>query len=273
MIIDLHTHSDASDGSLTPDALLRLAEDNNVDVLSITDHDTLAAYERISTTIPHSIQIIHGIEFSTRWAGYGIHVVGLKVDPGNATLQHGIKLQRVAREKRAQSIAARLTKLGIADPLPAVAKLANGAEIGRPHFARHLVNTGVVKDVATAFRKYLGAGKAGDIKSGWASLSDVVAWIIAADGIAVLAHPTKYRLTMTKLKALLDDFVAAGGGAIEVVCGQQEAAVTRRMATLARDFDLAASVGSDFHHPGLAWSRPGHCSKLPSDILKVWDTW
>lgn len=273
MIFDLHTHSDASDGSLTSSELLSLAAENNVDVLSITDHDTVSGYDRITDDSAGTITLIAGIELSTIWSGRGIHVVGLNIDPASSKLCHGIERQQSARLARAKTIAQRLTKLGIDDSFDAVQILANGSGIGRPHFARHLVNIGMVKDVATAFRKYLGAGKLGDVNAGWASLDEVVSWVDSAGGIAVLAHPAKYNLTTTKLRLLLDDFVAAGGRAIEVVSGQQDPSVTHRIASLAKDFGLAASSGSDFHHPGLTWSAPGRFAELPGDIPKVWDWW
>lgn len=273
MIFDLHTHSDASDGSLPARELLILAAENNVDVLSITDHDTVAAYERIDSGCPPSLTLIPGIELSTTWSGRGVHVVGLNIDPSNLQIRRGIEQQQSARQKRAEKIAGRLTKIGIDDSLNEVQTMANGAGIGRPHFARFLVDAGIVKDTATAFRKYLGAGKLGDVKSGWASLETVVSWIQSAGGHAVLAHPAKYKLTTTKLRLLLADFAAVGGSGIEVVSGRQEQNVTRRIAALARDFDLLASTGSDFHHPGLAWSTPGCCPELPDDLRKVWDSW
>lgn len=273
MIYDLHTHTDASDGSLAPDDLLALAAKNNIGVLSITDHDTVNAYERISSPAPGAPALIPGIELSTTWSGRGIHIVGLNIDPASEQLRRGIAKQQSARIVRAKTIAKRLTRLGIDNPFDAVSEIAGPAGIGRPHFARFLVNTGVVKDIATAFRKHLGNGKAGDVKNGWATLAEVVHWIRSAGGEAVLAHPAKYKLTVTKLRCLLEEFVSAGGRAIEVVSGQQDAATTARLANLAVDFELAASIGSDFHHPELTWSAPGRFSAMPANLEPVWDLW
>ncbi len=273
MIVDLHTHSDASDGCLAPQALLALAAQNRVDVVSITDHDTTAAYPRLGGDPPSGMQLVAGIELSTTWAGRGIHVVGLNIDPVNPVLQRDIARQQAARRARAETIAARLAKLGVADAMAGARRSADGAGIGRPHFARHLVEIGFVKDTASAFRKYLGAGKPGDVRANWAPLADVVRSIESAGGTAVLAHPAKYGLTTTKLRLLLEEFVAVGGRAIEVVCGSQTPAVTRRIADLARDFGLAASSGSDFHGPETAWSSPGRTAALPRDIEKVWELW
>lgn len=271
MTIDLHCHTTASDGALAPSVLLERALANGVTQLAITDHDTLAGYDLLGSQ--DKLTLIPGIELSTRWRKIGVHIVGLNVDPANPVLRQGIERQLEAREKRARKIANRLTKLGIDDPLPAVREIANNGNIGRPHFAQHLVDIGLVKDQRQAFRKYLGAGKAGDIRESWADFEDVIGWINHADGIAVLAHPAHYNLTMTKLRELLRDFTAAGGRAIEVVSGRQEPQVGRRMAGLADEFDLLASVGSDFHKPGLAWAELGRCAALPDGCRPVWKAW
>ncbi|MDX1517502.1 MAG: PHP domain-containing protein [Woeseiaceae bacterium] len=273
MIYDLHTHTSASDGSLAPAELLAHAAGCGVDVLSITDHDTVAAYDLLGKLPPGSPTLVPGIELSTTWAGRGVHIVGLNIDPGSTVLRAGIAAQQAARNERAETIARRLEKLGFGDARADVADAAAGSGVGRPHFARYLVNNGYVKDVATAFRKYLGDGKAGDVRSGWATLEDVIRWIRAAGGSAVLAHPAKYRLTRTKLCALIEDFVSAGGVAIEVVSGPQEPGVTRRLGALAADYGLAVSAGSDFHHPASTWSAPGRFPKMPDGLRPVWDLW
>lgn len=273
VIHDLHTHTTASDGSLSPLELLAHAADCGVDVLSITDHDTVTAYERLGDAPAGSPAIVPGIELSTTWSGRGVHIVGLNIDPANGVLLGGIAAQQAARTARAEIIARRLQKLGFGHAGSEVAAMAGDSGVGRPHFARYLVDNGHVKNVATAFRKYLGDGKPGDVRSGWASMNDVIRWIRAAGGTAVLAHPAKYRLTRTKLCALIEDFKAAGGVAIEVVSGQQEASVTRRLSILAADYGLAASSGSDFHHRSSTWSAPGHFSTLPDTLRPVWDLW
>lgn len=273
VIYDLHTHTTASDGSLSPLALVAHAGECGVDVLSITDHDTVAAYEQLGDPPAGSPEIVPGIELSTTWAGRGVHIVGLNIDPANAVLCAGIAAQQAARAARAETIALRLEKLGFGHAGSEVAAMAGDSCVGRPHFARYLVDNGHVKDIATAFRKYLGDGKPGDVRSGWASLEDVIRWIRTAGGNAVLAHPAKYRLTRTKLCALIEDFRAAGGAAIEVVSGQQESRVTLRLGALADDYGLAASSGSDFHHPSSTWSAPGRFSTMPGTLRPVWDLW
>ena len=262
-----------SDGSLAPVDLLRLAEAHAVDVLAITDHDTVGAYTGLHELNNTAVHLIPGIELSTTWRNNGIHIVGLNIDPLNSVLTAGINKQQQARSERAEIIAERLTRLGIDNPYDDVKSLAGDAPIGRPHFAQHLVNIGKVADLQKAFRKYLGAGKIGDIRQGWASMPDVIDWIAAAGGVAVLAHPAKYKFTTTKLRAMLEDFKDYGGRAMEVVSGHQQPALTRRLADMASDFDLLASTGSDFHHPANKWSRPGGFSTLPDQIETVWDAW
>lgn len=272
MIYDLHTHTTASDGALTPTELVALAGAQQVDCLAITDHDTVNGFAEIGANDLQGVRLIVGIELSTSWQGHGIHIIGLNIDPLNPVLAQGIDEQQNARQSRAAMIAQRLAKTGIENPLAAVQKIAGDSMIGRPHFARHLVEIGHVKDIQTAFRKYLGNGKIGDVKQCWAALPDVVSWITAAGGTPVLAHPTKYGMTWTKMRALVDDFADCGGQAIEVVCGSQEQVTTRKLAIIANDFNLAASCGSDFHQAS-AWSAPGKFQPLPDSVRKVWDTW
>ena len=272
VIYDLHSHSSASDGSLEPAALLRHAADSGVDVLAITDHDTLAAYDRIDTTVARP-RVVAGIELSTSWRNIGVHIVGLNVDPASPTLRRGVRRQQRSRDARARSIAQRLRSKGLPHMLDAVLQIAGGDPVGRPHFAEYLVSAGIARDTRAAFRKYLGAGKAGDVRHHWAALPEVVRWIVRSGGTAVLAHPAKYRLTQTKLRALAADFRGAGGTAIEVVCGQQSFNTTTRLARLASDLGLAASCGSDFHDGDNCWSRPGRFPPLPDDVQPVWETW
>ena len=271
MRIDLHTHTTASDGELSPSALLARACEQGLTHIAITDHDTVAAYSEL--IVPAGLTVIPGIEFSSRWRTIGVHIVGLNLDLTRPVLARAVAEQQAVRSDRAKTIAERLVKLGIDDPLPAVTALAGGSNIGRPHFARHLVATGKVKNVRAAFKKYLGAGKPGDVKQTWAPIEDVVRWINDAGGVAVLAHPAHYRLTQSKLRELTTDFAAAGGSAIEVVSGSQENAVTRKLAGLCVDFELYASVGSDFHRPDARWAELGRFASLPDTCQPVWELW
>ncbi|MGB5579777.1 MAG: PHP domain-containing protein, partial [Woeseia sp.] len=230
MKFDLHTHTNASDGELQPAELVARACQRGVTHLAITDHDTLRAYD--SLDCPAELTLITGIELSTRWRKRGIHIVGLNLARDNADLNDGIARQQIGRKQRARKIADRLVKAGLPDLFDAVTTRAGNSNIGRPHFAQELVAAGHVRDVATAFKKYLGDNKLGDVRESWADMPEVIRWIRSAGGVAVLAHPAHYKLTRSKLCELLEDFIAAGGAAIEVISGRQDAKETRRLAGL-----------------------------------------
>ena len=270
MKVDLHTHTTASDGALAPADLVRAAVSEGVGLLSITDHDTLAAYDAVEHVT--GLELVTGIELSSQWAGRTIHVVGLNVDRDSDASRNAVRRQQHARRERAVRIAERLGRHGLDVDIDRVTARANGGSVGRPHFAAELVESGRVKDFRTAFRKYLGAGKPGDVKTDWPELGSVVGWIRAAGGTAVLAHPAKYDMTRTKLRCLVTDFVVAGGGSIEIVCGQQHRDVASYLADVARAFDLSVSLGSDFHAPA-PWSRPGVDAELAAGLTPVWATW
>ena len=269
MNVDLHCHTNLSDGSLSPHELVQLAVEREIDILSITDHDNIDCYTEI-TASNDRLKLISGIEFSTTWRNIGVHIVGLNMDLNNAELLEGIRFQSVAREKRAVLIDKKLHDLGFKDCLEGAKRFSSGRQVGRPHFAQHLVDIGAVSNMQQAFKRYLGAGKAGDIKQQWASLGEVIAWIRGAGGIAVLAHPTKYKMTRTKLCLLLEDFVELGGEAMEVISGTQTVSETQSMARLCKQYNLLASRGSDFHAPGQPWAALGMASELPADCIPVW---
>lgn len=268
--VDLHTHTTCSDGRLTPGELLQAASAAEVGLVSITDHDSVSAYERLAA-VPPGLVLIPGIELSTQWQGRGIHVLGLGIDPEDPGLRKGVQLQSAARRERAVEIGRRLARKGIRGSFEASCELAGSEHVGRLHFARYLVETGQVDDLQQAFKKYLGDGKAGDVKTGWADLERVIGWIRGSGGIAVLAHPLKYRLTRTRLRRLLTAFRKSGGRGLEVVSGQQQPFETKDMATLANEFGLLASCGSDFHEPGKRWAELGRVAPLPTGCEAVWN--
>lgn len=274
MIVDLHCHSNVSDGQLTPDALVRYADSKGIGILAITDHDsTKGIPAALSVARMLGIDLIPGIELSSQWRGVGVHVVGLGVDIEHRVMKKAVERQSARRQTRARDIGARLAKLGIEDSFDGAARLAGESQIGRPHFAQYLVEQGVVKDLASAYKKYLGAGKAGDIKSHWPALEEVVDWIVSAGGYAVLAHPAKYKLTRMKLRALCGEFREAGGQALEVVSGMQDKAVTQWHEQLCSEFNLYASCGSDFHGPATRWSDLGKMVPLPDSCRPIWSIW
>jgi predicted metal-dependent phosphoesterase TrpH len=270
MLFDLHSHTTFSDGVLTPCELVSRAVENGVDVLAITDHDTLDAYR--DTPLQHdNIRLIAGIELSTQWGNTGIHVLGLNIDLDSDSIIAAANSQSEARLRRARRIGENLQKKGVDGAFDGALKLSNGTYIGRPHFAQHLVNIGKVDSISAAFRKYMGDGKAGDVKQQWAALPKIIAWIRDANGIAVLAHPLKYKLTRTRLKRLLDSFTDAGGQGMEVVSGQQLPQQTNDMAQLCEQRKLLASCGSDFHMPGRHWAELGKFAPLPGSVTPVWE--
>lgn len=269
MIYDLHTHSHFSDGTLSPAELVQRAVENEVDVLAITDHDCIdACHADVATG--SGIRLVHGIELSTQWESTGIHVVGLDFDPHSEIIRQAAEQQSAARRQRAEQIAERLEKQGIADALDGATAHASGSYLGRPHFAQHIVATGKAKNLQAAFKQYLAAGKAGDVKHHWADLAQTIAWIRAAKGVPVLAHPLKYSLTRSKLKRLLQAFKSLGGQGVEVVSGQQTPDQTHRMGALCHELQLLASCGSDFHSPGSLWAELGRFPPLPAGLTPVW---
>ncbi len=270
MIYDLHTHSNFSDGALSPADLVQRALEKRVDVLAITDHDTIAACQA-DAAAGRKIRLIHGIELSTQWENTGIHVVGLNFDADSAAIQQAAELQTAARRLRAEQIAGKLEKQGIANALAGAEAFAPGGYLGRPHFARHIVAIGKARNLQAAFKQYLAAGTVGDVKKTWASLDQVIEWIRAAQGIPVLAHPLKYSLTRSKLQRLLQTFRQLGGLGMEVVSGQQTPDQTRHMGALCRETGLLASCGSDFHSPETHWAELGRFQPLPGDLKPVWD--
>ena len=272
MLADLHTHSHVSDGELSPAELLQRARSQQVELLAITDHDTIDGYLALADA-EASPQLVAGVEFSCVWSKMLVHIVGLNFDPAQPTLVAGLACQHRARSERGQLIGERLAKLGFAGAYEGAAGYAGAGQIGRPHFARFLCEQGHVKNFEQAFKKYLGAGKPGDVKTLWPAMTEVVDWIVAAGGTAVIAHPLRYRMTATKLRALIKDFKAAGGQGIELISGRPEAQAVHTMTHLCAQFELLASVGSDFHRPGAAWSELGCSGLLPDQVRPVWSVW
>ena len=272
---DLHCHSTASDGVLTPEAVVRRAATNGVGVLALTDHDDVAGLAQAGqAACEHRIRFVPGVEVSITWGGITLHIVGLGIDPGNATLATSLEQVRSSRERRAAKIAAQLDSLGIAGSLAgAYGYAANPRLIGRTHFARFLVEQGIARDVATVFKHYLVRGKPGYVPNQWADLADAVAAIRASGGRAVVAHPGRYQLSRAELRQFLDEFKRAGGEGIEVVTGSHSQAQYAEFARLAREFGFLASRGSDFHDPDESLIDLGKLPPLPDDLKPVWHDW
>jgi predicted metal-dependent phosphoesterase TrpH len=273
MRVDLHTHTSASDGTLPPEQLVEQAHQAGVELLAITDHDSVAAFAALEVNQTHPLTLIPGTEISSYWGKMCVHILGLNVDIRNPVLSSGLAKHQQSRIERAKIIAQRLEKMGFADVLAGTYRIAGDAVIGRLHFAQYLVEIGAAKNYAGAFKKYLGNGKAGDVKSDWGTMSDAIDWISQAGGQAVLAHPAKYKLTHRKVEQLVTDFAQSGGHAIEVVSGMQDPKLTDRLARLANRHKLRASSGSDFHRPGQSWAALGAQPVLPAECEPVWEAW
>jgi len=266
--IDLHSHSDISDGQLMPAELVARAAAGGVATLALTDHDSvdgLAAARAAASA--HALRLIPGVEISVAWSGHSVHVLGLGIDPDSPDLNAGLLRLQAARARRAETIHARLAKARVPVDTGAVPP----ARLTRTHFARALVAAGHAPGPREAFPRYLGPGRPGHVRGDWADLGEAVGWIRAAGGVAVLAHPLRYKLTATKRRALLGEFVAAGGRGLEVVWGNASRDEIATAAELARQHGLLASVGSDFHGPEQHWIQLGRLGALPRDLTPVWE--
>mgnify|MGYP001161546104 FL=1 len=275
MLVDLHTHTSASDGELAPLALLQMQAGAGVGLMAFTDHDTLDGWDRIAameTTAAGLPRLLPGIEFSVDAAGREIHVVGLGFDPAHPAIRAGIAAQQLRRRARAERIAARLEYLGVHGALAGAELEAAGAGLGRPHFARFLVASGRVRTLDEAFHRYLGKGKPAACRMEWPALDEATGWIRAAGGRAVLAHPLAYKLTRSKLRALIGQLRDCGGDAVEVALPGLTAADMEMVAQLTREAGLRASAGSDFHALG-GWNLPGRIPALPAGLDPVWEDW
>ncbi len=271
---DLHTHSTASDGTLSPTELVRRAKQRGVSVLALTDHDTtegIAEAERAALSL--GIELVAGVEMSVSWDPYVIHVVGLGIDSGCQELQRGLSGLREQRRQRAVEIGRRLQKNGIENAYSGALELSNGRLISRTHFAKFLVDRGYVENESKVFDKYLVSGKPGYVPGTWASLEQSVSWIKTAGGQAVIAHPARYPFTRTKLRTLIGEFREIGGEAIEVVSGNYTKDDCFTMARHAMDFELKGSVGSDFHGPDRFRADIGRMRELPEGVVPIWQDW
>lgn len=273
-LIDLHMHSTASDGCLTPAAVVTRAVDQGVQLMALTDHDTLdGVVEAVAAADAAGIRCLPGIELSARWARGVVHIVGLGVDPDEVTLCQGVAAQQAERRRRAEQIAERLERNGLDGVGARVTAQVGDGVPGRAHFARDLVAQGHAKDIQHAFDRYLQRGRPGYAPVQWAGIDAVVQWIHAAGGVAVFAHPLRYHLSRGALRAAIQSFVEAGGEAIEVSNGGGGRDDPAAAAALARRFGLKASMGSDFHDPDFPWIEIGRLAPTPADIEPVWRRW
>ena len=269
---DLHCHSVVSDGTLTPEVLAQRAKANGVDLWSLTDHDEIGGQDRaIEAAKTVGLRYLTGTEVSVSFAGKTVHIVGLGFDHTQPSMVQGLQATRGGRELRAQDMSAQLERVGIKGAYAGALKYVGNPElISRTHFARFLVESGVCSDTSEVFRKYLTDGKPGFVEHKWARLSDAVSWITQAKGIAVIAHPARYGFTPNEEYALITEFIEHGGKGIEVVTGSHTEAEAARYSDVAREFNLLASRGSDFHSPEESRQDLGSLPALPLDLTPVW---
>lgn len=274
MIIDLHCHSTASDGALTPTQLLHRAQAMQVDVLAITDHDALAGYHQAKAHLEQHPQqrprLLPGVEISTRWEQFEIHILGWEFDSTHPALTALLAAQQECRRARSQAISQRLLQHGVAPST--LDRLPDTGVLTRRHFAEVLLADGYVDKIQQAFDRYLGKGQCAYEPTVWCSVPAAVSAIHQAGGWAGLAHPLAYGLSNKWLRRLLTDFVAAGGDTLEVVSCQQSRDQRQFLTELAVTYGLSGSVGSDFHRPA-PWRELGRNLALPDNLTPVWQHW
>lgn len=275
VIYDLHSHTTASDGCLTPEALVHRAVEMRVGTLAITDHDTTAAIAPAREEISRSglaLNLIPGVEISTVWENHEIHIVGLNIDITHPLMCEFLAQQTERRNQWAQQIAERLEKAQIPGALEGAQRLAQGGAVTRGHFARFLVECGKASSMADVFKKYLARGKTGYVPPQWCTIEQAIDVIHHSGGKAVLAHPGRYNLSAKWLKRLVAHFAEHDGDAMEVAQCQQSPNERTQLATLARQHHLWASQGSDFHQP-CPWIELGRKLWLPAGVEGVWQLW
>lgn len=270
---DLHTHSIASDGTLRPTELVALAAERGIDHLALTDHDTTAGIEEAGVAArEHGIGLIPGIELSVSWAHQTLHIVGLHIDPAHPAMCEGVAAQLGFRRWRAEEIGRRLASAGIEGAYAGACEFAEGELVGRTHFARFLVEQGHARDLKQVFKRYLVKGKPGHVPGEWATLEQALGWIREAGGLAVIAHPARYKLSATRLRQLLGEFGELGGTALEVVSGSHSRDDMLRFAQLSQTWQLAASSGSDYHGPENPYRDIGRLPELPPGCRPIWQS-
>ena len=269
---DLHSHSRYSDGTLSPAALAQRAHANGVELWAMTDHDEIGGLTEAGTAARDcGMDFVSGVEVSVTFAGETVHIVGLGFDPDDQALRDGLARTRSGRLARAQAMADGLAAVGLKGALEGALRYVGNPElVSRTHFARWLVESGACADTGSVFRRYLTDGKPGFVAHRWAALGDAVRWITGAGGVAVIAHPGRYKLTVNEEYALFSEFKAHGGRALEVLTGSHGPAHTLKYIGLAREFDLLASRGSDFHSPTESRIDLGSLPDLPGTVQPVW---
>ncbi|MFL2556127.1 MAG: PHP domain-containing protein [Gammaproteobacteria bacterium] len=272
--IDLHTHSNRSDGELSPESLINKASANGIKMMALTDHDTISGLKDANeAAIKHNIKLINGIELSTQWENRAIHIVGLNIDIKNKLLIETCEDLSVLRKNRAIKIGQKLSAAGIDGAYEYAKKISTSENITRHHFAKFLVEKKYAKNHADVFKRFLVKNKPGYFSPKWPQLSETIKVIKAANGVAVIAHPLRYKMTATKLDKLMKEFKNLGGMAIEVITSHDIKSEVIQASNLAKKFNLSASIGSDFHNEKNAWNKFGKLPLLPESLIPVWHLW
>jgi 3',5'-nucleoside bisphosphate phosphatase len=270
---DLHCHSTMSDGALAPNIVAQRAAEKGVQLWALTDHDELAGLVSArAAALERKMKFVSGVEISVTWASMTIHIVGLGIDESSPVLAEHLRVLRSGRDGRGQLIGKLLEKEGIPGTYEgALTHVSNPSLLSRTHFARHLVKSGVCRDTADVFSRYLAEGKPGYVPHEWAKLSDAVSWILDSGGVAIVAHPGRYKFRGVQRNSFFEDFKTAGGTAIEVVSGSHTPDQYDEYAKIAKQWDFLASRGSDFHSPTEGYSELGSLPPLPRDLEPVWE--
>ena len=271
-IVDLHSHSNVSDGNLNPDDLISYAAEKNVDMIALTDHDDISGLDLARKKAEElGISFINGVEISVTWRSRTIHMLGLNFDPNNQNLIKGLERIREGRIERAKKIAYGLAMIGIPNAFEGAKSFASHQVIGRIHFAHYLVSKGYSKNIKSVFNKFMTKGKPGYVDHQWASLEDAVGWIKNAGGIAVIAHPGRYDMGKKLYPQFFQEFKNFGGEGIEIISGSQSLNQIDYFADFAHQFDFFGSIGSDFHGHGVSHRDLGPLHKLPEKIKPIWN--
>ncbi len=274
--IDLHSHSTASDGSLSAAALVQRAAARGLHTLALTDHDTTAGLAEAQAAAAQQstpLRLIAGVEISVTWNAQVLHVLGLNINPHHAALQAGLEKICQTRHERAWQMAEALEKAGIPNAYAGAKSFAGGELISRTHFAHYLVQQGYASHVGKVFQHYLVRGKPGYVATQWANLEEALGWVIGAGGQAVVAHPARYSMTRRQLRKMLTEFKALGGQGLEVVSATHSRNDNFQMAQLAQQFGLLASMGSDYHGATHFWLELGAFPELPKGCQAIWESW
>ena len=271
MKADLHNHSYFSDGFLSPREVVRLASEANCDLFSLTDHDTTqGVVEAKHEADKLGLNLVHGVEISAFWRNSAIHIVGLGIDIENDLLQTGLEFNQNLRNDRAKKIALGLWRSGIKDALEKAQKISGGHMLTRTHFAQMLIQEGYCKDMKSVFRRYLSGRKPGGVRVEWKDFNEVIKWIQSAGGKALIAHPFRYRMTHTKIKKMLNDFKEANGDGFEVVNANSSDEEISLGNKWTEEYNLLASIGSDFHGWPNQRVQIGNLADLPNNSRAIW---